>query len=65
MSRSKFTNESSVPHQRGRKQMLKGKRLSNKRVRVLSVETDVTTLKRVRKYVRLDKDPTNNFNYLQ
>jgi len=62
MSRSKFTNECSVPNQRGRKQGLKGKRLSNKRVRTLSVDTDEVTLKRAGKSVRLDKDPPNNFN---
>lgn len=61
MSRSRYTNECSVPHQRGRKQILKGKRLSNKRVRQLPIETDDLTLKRVQKSVELDKDPPNNF----
>ena len=62
MSRSKYTNECSVPNQRGRKQGLKGKRLSSKRVRASSIETDEVTLKRTAKSVRLDKDPPNNFN---
>jgi hypothetical protein len=33
MSRSKFTSEVSIPHQRGRKQNMKMKRLTHKRVR--------------------------------
>lgn len=53
MSRSK--NETSVPNQRGRKQLLKGKRLSQKRVRKMPLDSDFNTLKRVAKSVQLDK----------
>ena len=59
MSRSKHTNEESVPHGRGRKQNTKRKRRSQKRVRRSSINTDDVTLKRLGKSEELDKDPPN------
>lgn len=60
MSRSKYTNECSIPNQRGRKQIMKCKRLSSKKVRSMPIETDVLILKRIRNSVMLDKDPVLN-----
>lgn len=56
MGRSKYTKEISVPIMRGRKGNLKDKRLSNKRVRVLPIDTDFQTLKYTLKSVILDKE---------
>ena len=57
MARNKYTNECSIPHMRGRKQGLKGKRLSSKRVRRMPIDTDPKILKLTQKSVKLDKDP--------
>ena len=48
-------NETSIPNQRGRKQLLKGKRLSNKRVRKLSFDSSYEEIKIVHKSFKLDK----------
>lgn len=61
MSRNNYTGECSVPHQRGRKQNLKCKRLSTKRTRVLPIDVDGMLLKRTAKSVRLDTDPCLTF----
>lgn len=56
MPRSKYTNECSIPNQRGRRGLMKGKRLSSKKVRRMPIDTDIRTLKITRLSVELDKD---------
>lgn len=61
MSRSKYTNESSVPHMRGRKRVMKDKRLSSKKVRKMPLKSSALDLKRIRLSVPLDLDPKNSY----